>query len=422
MNSFRLDRRRDAMKGGTIAVIGPGNAEGSRLYLKLIGKQYGPQMPPTGPLKPEQVEIVKAWIDQGAEWPDDLSGETPPTQADPRATRLMTTLRSGDLQLFRKALARDPGAARLRGPNGSTPLMYAALYGDSSAMQLLLTHGADPNARNDAGATALMWAVDDLEKTRLLVRHGADVNACSYDERTPLLIAAGINSNASVVQLLLERGAKILVKSSALAGARTPLAEAASVGDADAFRILLQHGADLKSAGALALYYSLRADCRPCIQAFLRDPVPGLLTQTMFLLSPPRGMALDLKPLLEKGANASAVNAQGDSILALAATSDALPMQTIQALLDRGADVNAQNPRGENALSLARRNGPSPVVDALLKAGALESGRTGRPRSSRPGGPGVAGSESAGCCGEEPSAVTEDRCAFSAQSGMRFLP
>src|ERR1041385_8370559 len=54
MNGFRLDRRRDAMRGGTIAMIAPGNSQGSRLYLKLIGAQYGPQMPPTGALRPDQ--------------------------------------------------------------------------------------------------------------------------------------------------------------------------------------------------------------------------------------------------------------------------------------------------------------------------------------------------------------------------------
>src|SRR5262244_1635328 len=41
MNGFRLDRRRDAMRGGTIAVIGPGNSVASRLYLRLIGSQAG---------------------------------------------------------------------------------------------------------------------------------------------------------------------------------------------------------------------------------------------------------------------------------------------------------------------------------------------------------------------------------------------
>src|SRR6185369_9913894 len=50
MNGFRIDRRKDAMRGGTIAVIAPGNSAGSRLYQMLIGSQFGPQMPLTGPL------------------------------------------------------------------------------------------------------------------------------------------------------------------------------------------------------------------------------------------------------------------------------------------------------------------------------------------------------------------------------------
>jgi ankyrin repeat protein len=376
MNGFRLDRRRDAMRGGTIAVIGPSNAEGSRLYQRLIGSQYGLQMPPSASLESDQIQTVKMWIDQGAEWPDDLSGDAPATQASPRATRLMRLLRSGDIRLFRQALARDPGAAQLRGPNGSTPLMYAALYGDVPAMQLLLARGADPNARNDAGATALMWAVNDLKKTRLLVRHGADVNERSSDGRTPVLIASGIHDNSSVVQLLLENGAQVSVEAPVIAGIRTPLTEAASIGDAESFQILLQQGADLKRAGALGLYYSLRAKCPPCTQAFLRNPAPDLLTQTMFLLSPPRGTALGLKPLLHKGANARAVNAQGNSILALAAISDAQPVETIQSLIDRGADVNGRDARGESVLSLARRNGRNPVVNILLRAGVLDDRAT----------------------------------------------
>src|SRR5437016_1815603 len=79
MSNFRLDRRSDAMRGGTIAVIAPGNSAGSRLYHKLIGNEYGPQMPPTGPLKVEQTDVIKAWLYQGADWPDDASGEAPPT-------------------------------------------------------------------------------------------------------------------------------------------------------------------------------------------------------------------------------------------------------------------------------------------------------------------------------------------------------
>src|SRR5882724_3682875 len=77
-HGFRLDRRRDAMRGGTSTVIAPGNSAGSRLYLKLISNKYGPQMPLTGPLTQDQIDIIKAWIDEGAEWPDELSGDVPP--------------------------------------------------------------------------------------------------------------------------------------------------------------------------------------------------------------------------------------------------------------------------------------------------------------------------------------------------------
>ncbi|MBZ5560718.1 MAG: ankyrin repeat domain-containing protein, partial [Acidobacteriia bacterium] len=155
---LRLDRRADAMRGGNTAVIGPGNSAGSRLYLRLIGTEYGPQMPPTGALKPGQVGMLKDWIDQGAEWPDELSGETP---------------------------ARP-----------TPPLMTSVLTGTVAEVRRLLDTGADPDAANDAGATALMWAVWDDEKTRLLVEYGADVNAISNDGRTPLIIASAVHGGA----------------------------------------------------------------------------------------------------------------------------------------------------------------------------------------------------------------------------------
>jgi len=40
-NGFRLDRRSAAMRGGTLTMIGQGNAAASRLYLRLIGSDYG---------------------------------------------------------------------------------------------------------------------------------------------------------------------------------------------------------------------------------------------------------------------------------------------------------------------------------------------------------------------------------------------
>jgi hypothetical protein len=206
-NGLRLDRRRDAMRGGTIAVIGQGNSAGSRLYLKLIGNQFGPQMPPTGALEPEQIAIIKNWLDQGAAWPDDAAGDATLPAPDPKATRLMDALRNGDRQAFQKLLREDPKAANLKGVGGSTPLMYAARYGDVDSVRRLLEAGADPNARNEAGVTPLMWALANAGNTRLLLEHKADPNARSENARTPLLIATSQFGSAAVVKLLLEAGA-----------------------------------------------------------------------------------------------------------------------------------------------------------------------------------------------------------------------
>ena len=81
---------------------------------------------------------------------------------------MMELLRDGDHRAFQTMLSEDARIARLNGPGGSTPLMYAVLYGDADAVRLLLDNGADPNVRNEAGASALMWAVDNLEKTRFV--------------------------------------------------------------------------------------------------------------------------------------------------------------------------------------------------------------------------------------------------------------
>jgi ankyrin repeat protein len=387
-NGFRLDRRRDALRGGTIAVIGPGNSAGSRLYLRLIGSEYGQQMPATGALDPAKVAIIKAWIDQGALWPDEASGETAPPPPDPNATRAMRALRSGDRRTFETLVTANPGVANLKGSGGSTPLMYATLYGDVAVVRQLLDGHADPNVRNDAGATALMWAVTDLDKTRLLIDHGADVNARSDDGRTPVMIAAGLPGGSAVVGLLLDRGARASVTAPGLFGESTPLLEAAYAGDAAIFRLLADHGATAGTAGPVALGLALRAQCMPCAEALLKALTPDAMTQTMVMAGPPLGPALATNLMLDHGADVNATDPQGRTMLMLAASSDALPVDAVKALIARGAAVNATSPRGETALGFASLRGDTPVVELLRSAGAKDApapagpGATPAPASS----------------------------------------
>ena len=259
MSGLRLDRRGDAMRGSTQTLIGPGNADGSKLYHRVAGTAFGAQMPPGHPLTAHQIDTIKQWIDEGANWPDAASGEVtaPPVEAD--AARLIAAIRAGDRRTI-DDLLQAPRAVVGRGPGGTTALLAAALYGDAALVRGLLARGGDPNAATIAGATALMWAVPDVEKMRLLLDAGAAANARSDDHRSPILIASGIVGAADAVRLLLEYGADPFPwRASEL----SPLRESARAGDADIFRVLLDYGVGPKSSGAPSARF-VRTNCERC--------------------------------------------------------------------------------------------------------------------------------------------------------------
>lgn len=389
-NGFRLDRRRDAMRGGTATMIGPGNADASRLYLRLVGNRGGTQMPPEGPLDAEQIKIIKAWIDQGAVWPDDLSGETSPPPPDPKATRMMDALRDGDRSAFDKLLRDAPHAVKLKGRGGSTPLMSAVLYADAETVRLLLNAGADPNTRNDAGATALMWGVDDLDKTRLLLRHGADANARSDDGRTPLLVAAAWSQSYDVIKLLLDRGANPSDVVNTYRGPVTPLRLAAEAGDEAVLRLLLDRGADAKAMGGVPpVVAALCAADTHCVNLLINSVDRNALKSAALFVVPPFGSpqglrgSASMKSLAANGADLAVRDAAGRTVLMLAVISDDVSLETLEVLLQRGADVNAATPAGKTALDIARQHGQTPVVDLLVKAGA-KPGRESRSSEVKP--------------------------------------
>jgi ankyrin repeat protein len=95
-----------------------------------------------------------------------------------------------------------------------TPLMRAALEGDSESVKDLLAGKVDVNVKDNEGRTALMFAVinshSDIAKA--LLEAGAHVNARARDGNTALMLAA-MNGNAEITQLLLNEGARIGYKS-----------------------------------------------------------------------------------------------------------------------------------------------------------------------------------------------------------------
>ncbi len=77
-SGLRLDARKRALRGGNSgekAIVG-GHPEKSRLLELVKGEKEGERMPPKGdPLTAEQIALLQKWIEQGAPWPDLLSGD-----------------------------------------------------------------------------------------------------------------------------------------------------------------------------------------------------------------------------------------------------------------------------------------------------------------------------------------------------------
>src|SRR4029453_13924170 len=130
-------------------VIIPGSSERSRLYQLISGSASGPKMPPTGPLKAEEIGAIKTWIDDGAKWPDEPARE-PAWKVEPRMAALLSAVREGRFS----AVKNSPELINARSAKGTTLLMQAALYGTADDVNWLLEHGADPHLAGISNVTA----------------------------------------------------------------------------------------------------------------------------------------------------------------------------------------------------------------------------------------------------------------------------
>lgn len=130
---------------------------------------------------------------------------------------LLTAVAAGDAAAAKAALAAGADA-NARDDAGTTALMRAAHEGNVALVRLLLGAGADVNAADAGGWTALHKSVHNPDKDRgfpevvqALVDAGADVEArIGYGIR-PLMLAAGYGE-AAVVEVLLHAGADVLAR------------------------------------------------------------------------------------------------------------------------------------------------------------------------------------------------------------------
>jgi ankyrin repeat protein len=285
-------------------------------------------------------------------------------------------------------------AGLLMAAGGGSPLLDAARNGNRDALRTLLGKGANVNAAEGDGTTALHWASyrDDVESADLLIRAGASVNAANDLGATPLwtaslngselmvrrLLSAGANPNAAllagetpvmiasrsgkpaVVEQLIASGGKVNVRA---ARGQTALMWAVSQKHPDVVKVLLAHGADV----------SARSDVWSQVMAV---PPHGYLPynrtipagdETALLFAARVGDVASAELLVAAGASVNDADAWGVSATTLAAHSGY--EELVEFLLGKGADPNAA-PSGFTALHEAIMRRDERMVGALLSHGA----------------------------------------------------
>jgi ankyrin repeat protein len=366
---LRLDARRPALIGSTAhgVVIVPGNSDRSLLFWRVSSAKYGPQMPPTGALAADQIDTLKHWIDQGAPWPE---AERAAHAVDPRVADVAGLFRAGTATAAARA-GIDAALLNASGPDGMTPLMYAALYGTPADVVDLLGRGANPNAQNDAGTTALMLAAMDGAKVRALLAKGANPNLRSENGRTALHVAAQRGA-IDVVRLLLAANANV-----SFTTGDSPLALAAATGNVDLVHLLVEAGAPAtRQAGVGALANAAIMDCALCIDVVAAEAEPVALGVALDAAANAGSLAT-MKALLDRGAPVEAHDMfGGGTALMMATISDRDAVAKVKLLLERGADVHAKSELGDTALDFATRRG-DPALMAILGGSAAPGGAAG---------------------------------------------
>jgi uncharacterized protein len=360
------------------------------------------------------------------------------TEVTDGETVLMLAARTGNPDAVRLLLDRGANVNARETWHGETALMWAAAEDHAAVVSLLASRGADLNVKStvpefpkvkvDAatmvftalprgGLTALMLAARQgaAEGVRALAEAGADLNAVDPDGTTALNIAI-INAHYDVAALLVDKGAGLDVGDAA---GMTPLYAVVDMQHQEPMvnRPLPRPSGRLVPLDVVKILVDRGANPNATLKTPLLmrqhnggDPSLGEGATPLMRASKVSDATL-IRLLLDKGADPNLKLRNQTTALMIAASRaarNAGPEQnTIDAmtlLLSKGADVNAVNDNGESALHIAVTRGDA-LVRFLVEKGARldlkdKSGRTpldvamgvpgasgGRGRGGRGGGP-----------------------------------
>lgn len=156
---------------------------------------------------------------------------------------------------------------------GNTPLILAAERPDNTAIiKLLLDNGAEINATNDLGRTALIEAasIGDVPNVVLLLQYKPDLGVVTFADETALTFAV-VNEYAAVVTALLGAGADVNWRDS---NGWMPLTHAVYSCNPEIVRMLIEAGADPHAAdvnGDTILIHAVRSGSAEVVREILKE-------------------------------------------------------------------------------------------------------------------------------------------------------
>jgi ankyrin repeat protein len=308
-----------------------------------------------GPAGSGNLELLKLLVDKGA----DVHAE-----GAYGATALLSAASQGNLEVMKFLIDRGVDV-RTKNQKGDTALISAASRPKLEVLHFLIDRGVDVNAMNKYGDTALMGAAGsgNLEAIKLLIDKGADVNATGRLGQTPLKTATAAN-RLDVMKLLIDKGADVNGKPGI---AIPPIIEAVKKGNLDLVKFLLNHGADVNAKDQRGQRVLLNAAVEIHIGegADADDAAKG--GETALMAAASSGNLEFVKFLIDKGADVHAKDLYGGTVLMSAASQPKI--EVLKFFIDKGLDVKTKNNKGDTTLMSAASHGNLEVMKFLVDRG-----------------------------------------------------
>ncbi len=250
--------------------------------------------------------------------------------------------------------------AVLLAAGATPPLVDAVKSGDMVAARALVAKGADVNATEPDGTTALHWAVqrNDLDLVSRLLRAGARVNVKNTFGVSPMSEAA-LTANPALIERLLAARADV---ESPNADGQTALMVVARTGQVEAARVLLKRGAKVNAVekwrGQTALMWAVAQGH----SAMVRE----LIAQGADVNA--RSIVNDWSRQVTGEPRAVYRPAGGLTPLLFAAREGCV--DCVDLLVSAGADINRADPEAITPLLMAVMNMQFDTAAALIRRGA----------------------------------------------------